>query len=76
MLPKNAVSKLPFGSQKSFTTNFSPEIHSKKAQQVLSYKNLIKGNKTANNEGIRFFTHPVPQPSQISRLSSMLLALK
>ena len=30
-----------------------------KAQQVLSNKNLIKGNKTTNNEGIVFFTHPV-----------------
>ena len=42
----------------SFTTNFSPEIHTKKAQQVLSYKNLIKDNKTANNEGIVFFYSP------------------
>ena len=56
---KNAISEVPFDYPKSLTTNFSPELQRKKAQQILSYKNLMKGNKTTNNEGIVFFTHTV-----------------
>ena len=43
---ENSISRLPFGSQKNFTTNFSPEIHRKKAQQSISYENLRKRIKT------------------------------
>ena len=46
---KNVISRLPFGSQKSFTTHFSPDTYRKKAQYLLCHKNLVKGNKTTNN---------------------------
>ena len=46
---QNVISRLPFASQKSFTTHFSPDTYRKKTQYLLCHKNLMKGNKTANN---------------------------
>ena len=53
------ISRLPFCSQKGFTTHVSPNIHRKKTKYLLYCKNLMKGYKITSNEGFRFFTHPV-----------------
>ena len=48
-----------FWFSESFTTNFSPDKHKKKAKYSFCHENFMKGNKTTNKEGILFLTHPV-----------------
>ena len=52
------ISQLIMGAQKTFTTHFSSDGHSKMVKQVSIEDILLKYEKNTQTKGIRFFDSP------------------
>ena len=55
---KMEISRLIMGAQKTFTTHFSSDGHSKMAKQVSIEDILLKYEENTQTKGIRFFDSP------------------